>query len=1187
MDDEREFENLKVSELEALLDRYQWEEELCKRILIELSTRQSISPAARTLRGRLMSHPGVRRLAGDSTYPSPSEAAQPDATNSQPDSPASGGVFLVRPLGTPGLPEPSSFSRQGGDISIDPGANRCVRYRVALDQHIRDIKDNPDPRAAKTRTLSNGERLTAPGESPQYRFDTNRTDDIRDTGEYDLLVGRLAKKCSIQEKTDSQVVLRLEADSGPTILKAELVLDDTKLLQQLLERIRAIEGRDGEFNFALADAAVGAGIAPRATPIAVGAVSKKLNTSQHNALVRSLGQALTFIWGPPGCGKTLVLGEVVRQAFEAGKRTLISSTTNKAVDQVLYSICNALGKDHPALLQGQVLRLGDIADAKLSLEFGDHVIPDRVVTRITANLQREIQELRRAITELENELTSVALSLERFDAWDKAAIEVEEHQTVLDRFESENTRIASRLRDSQKQRADLEAELREPREGWRGWFKRSTETVTQELYAEIHTHDQLRAEHQGLHAKREAAVLKFPLADQEYRRLGPLLAGLDRRTLDARARELGHGIESRRKRCQALEEEIAGLRKKILNDAKVIGATGTRAYLKPKEIGFADLAIADEASMILQPMMWILVGMSRERAIVCGDFRQLEPIFNTQRQMIFDLIGRDVFDVAGLTSLGAHDERMVMLDTQYRMHESICALISGRMYAGRLQTTRDPDWLSRRARMKRPPPPFDGPLTLIDTSELNCAEGFENKSRFNLTHALLVRNLCYHLAQSGFSTDTGALGVCTPYASQVRLIQRLLKEHALDSVQVGSVHTFQGDERDAIILDFPESQGKSGHFLQGISPAENGSRLINVAVSRARNHLVVIANLRHLDRTLPSNAILRGVLYDLQNRGRVLPAKELFALGPTGRDFEGLDLQSLDDATRRWGAFNAQTFDAHFSADVARARESIVIFSGFVSKHRVNELRRMLEKATAEKVKVRCISRPPTKNFQNAPANGAEAFATLRALDCVVDGRARIHEKVVIIDRRIVWHGSLNVLSFAQRTDELMTRVVSAEAAACMALLLTKTHTSARVALEKITESENPRCEKCRSHTYYEDNGKQRLFRCEDPKCDGTREIRRPGQPEKSRTPDLQRPKPYSQHPMAPGTSTPETDKTPQSAPTSTPPYTHNGPPCPKCSAATVLKRNSQRGTYFYGCSRFRTDQCRGTIAIPAEEARR
>jgi Cdc6-like AAA superfamily ATPase len=117
--------------------------------------------------------------------------------------------------------------------------------------------------------------------------------------------------------------------------------------------------------------------------------------------VHVLRRALTFIWGPPGCGKTFVLGEIVRKAFEANKRTLISSTTNKAVDQVLYSICKALGSDHPALHNGQVLRLGDVADAKLSTEFGDYVIADRVIARLEDVLKRELQDLQRAIVSID------------------------------------------------------------------------------------------------------------------------------------------------------------------------------------------------------------------------------------------------------------------------------------------------------------------------------------------------------------------------------------------------------------------------------------------------------------------------------------------------------------------------------------------------------------------------------------------------------------------------------------------------------------------------------------------------------------------------------------------------------------------------------------------------------------------
>jgi hypothetical protein len=46
-----------------------------------------------------------------------------------------------------------------------------------------------------------------------------------------------------------------------------------------------------------------------------------------------------------------------------------------------------------------------------------------------------------------------------------------------------------------------------------------------------------------------------------------------------------------------------------------------------------------------------------------------------------------------------------------------------------------------------------------------------------------------------------------------------------------------------------------------------------------------------------------------------------------------------------------------------------------------------------------------------------------------------------------------------------MMRVVSAETAQCMAFLLTKTRETAKEALEKIAEPENPPCGKCHGHT--------------------------------------------------------------------------------------------------------------------------
>ena len=88
--------------------------------------------------------------------------------------------------------------------------------------------------------------------------------------------------------------------------------------------------------------------------------------------------------------------------------------------------------------------------------------------------------------------------------------------------------------------------------------------------------------------------------------------------------------------------EIAALRKTVLRDARIVGATCTTAYLT-KEIGQFDLVIVDEASMVLRPEVWFSAGLARERVVISGDFCQIPPIVTTQQEAIFQELGLDSF----------------------------------------------------------------------------------------------------------------------------------------------------------------------------------------------------------------------------------------------------------------------------------------------------------------------------------------------------------------------------------------------------------------------------------------------------------------------------------------------------------------------------------------------------------------
>ncbi len=62
---------------------------------------------------------------------------------------------------------------------------------------------------------------------------------------------------------------------------------------------------------------------------------------------------------------------------------------------------------------------------------------------------------------------------------------------------------------------------------------------------------------------------------------------------------------------------------------------------------------------------------------------------------------------------------------------------------------------------------------------------------------------------------------------------------------VGTVHRYQGDEKTAMIIDVPDSLGERyvSMFAQAGSPDDAGSKLFNVAVSRAKENVTFVANL--------------------------------------------------------------------------------------------------------------------------------------------------------------------------------------------------------------------------------------------------------------------------------------------------------------------------------------------------------
>src|SRR5690606_35973986 len=62
--------------------------------------------------------------------------------------------------------------------------------------------------------------------------------------------------------------------------------------------------------------------------------------------------------------------------------------------------------------------------------------------------------------------------------------------------------------------------------------------------------------------------------------------------------------------------------------------------------------------------------------------------------------------------------------------------------------------------------------------------------------------------------QTPKIAVITPYRAQVRLLKQLLKDsdssvHSSKTIQVGTIHQFQGSEADLVVFDLVDGQGRN------------------------------------------------------------------------------------------------------------------------------------------------------------------------------------------------------------------------------------------------------------------------------------------------------------------------------------------------------------------------------------------
>ena len=124
--------------------------------------------------------------------------------------------------------------------------------------------------------------------------------------------------------------------------------------------------------------------------------------------------------------------------------------------------------------------------------------------------------------------------------------------------------------------------------------------------------------------------------------------------------------------------------------------------------------------------------------------------------------------------------------------------------------------------------------------------------------------------------------------------------------------------------------------------------------------------------------------------------------------------------------FNERTFYRAFCKDLRRARRSVTIDSPYMTMKRVDYLAPTLKSLVKRGVRVRINTRHPSCHSEYMQTQAKEASQALETIGVSLYTYNDLrHWKLAVIDGRILWEGSLNILSHG-RSREIMRRLQSA-----------------------------------------------------------------------------------------------------------------------------------------------------------------
>ncbi|MCM1048523.1 MAG: AAA domain-containing protein [Clostridiales bacterium] len=525
-------------------------------------------------------------------------------------------------------------------------------------------------------------------------------------------------------------------------------------------------------------------------PIAL--INKKINMDQLLAIHNAMKYPVAYIQGPPGTGKTNTIINTIVTAFFNERTVLFTSYNNHPINSV-YEKLSAL-KYKEKTIPFPILRLGNNEKVKEAL------ITIKKLYESVQNVQVFERTLDRNKDDRKNRAKRLSAMLKKYE-------------DLLDLREREET-IKRVLEFEQKKGASFEMMSFEEDLATRQRnqiLNKINETgEVSEKDAISLLDDNIEELEKYLYYTSASYIKK--IGAPRYSDLREILETADsQKQLDAFSKYLGQ------------KENIIKLQKIF----PIIATTCISAHRLGEPEPMFDMVIMDEASQCNVAMSLVPIIRGKNLMLV-GDPQQLNPVILLdeltneklkKRYMVsdeYDYRKNSIYKTY-LACDAVSDE--TLLHNHYRCHPRIIEFNNKKYYNSRLNIVSESN--------------DEQPLVYMDMRD--SSSDYKNTAPLE----------AYEIAKYAALNRDKNIGIITPFVNQKKLIEEELQRAKISNVTCGTVHAFQGDEKDIILFSTAiTNQTQAGTYEW----LKNNKELINVATSRAKNKLIILASNKDLER---------------------------------------------------------------------------------------------------------------------------------------------------------------------------------------------------------------------------------------------------------------------------------------------------------------------------------------------------